>query len=89
MKRYLDDDSECEVNVSYVNRNGVYHTLEINQKFTEGIFDVCCKECVELIRANIWSGFKKETLKMAVDADIAYEKDIASKSAMNLYDHTS
>ena len=84
MKKFIDDTSECEINVSWVTKNTVIETLQENDnQFTNDMFDECVKECVELIRNNIWNGFKKSILKMAVDADINYE---AYKSKSNLMD---
>ena len=86
LKKFIGETSECEINISWVTKNTVIQTLTMNNnQFTDNIYDECVKECIELIRNNIWIGFKRSILKMAVDADINYD---AHKSKSNLMDNT-
>eukprot|EP00484_Ammonia_sp_Unknown_P027508 CAMPEP_0197032240 /NCGR_PEP_ID=MMETSP1384-20130603/10964_1 /TAXON_ID=29189 /ORGANISM="Ammonia sp." /LENGTH=473 /DNA_ID=CAMNT_0042461871 /DNA_START=36 /DNA_END=1457 /DNA_ORIENTATION=- len=81
MRKYFGPAAECEINVSYCEIENVRQTLKGNHHiFTEDIFDGCCNECVEMIRNNVWYGFKRSIMKMAVDADIHYHKLQHSKS---------
>mmetsp|Transcript_66048 Transcript_66048/g.105109 ORF Transcript_66048/g.105109 Transcript_66048/m.105109 type:complete len:424 (-) Transcript_66048:201-1472(-) len=75
MSKYIDRSAECEINVSYGHKAMIYYVLSENQNvFSNDIFDECCAECLELMRTNIWTGFKDSILKMAVDEDIHFEE---------------
>ena len=75
VQKYLDETSECEINVSYALKDELFNKLHQNSNyFTKDIFDECVQECLELIRGNVWNAFKREIVNMAGDADIEYGK---------------
>jgi len=68
MKKYVDQYSECEINVSYGAKQRIYTSLKENgNSFVIDVFDECAEECRELIQTNVWNGFKQTIMKMAVN----------------------
>eukprot|EP01084_Bolivina_argentea_P310553 537414_1 len=75
IEKYISATCACEINVSWVAKSEVYNRLDVDSGvFSADIFDNCAKQCVELIRYNRWTAFKRSILKLAVDVDMNYEK---------------
>lgn len=67
LKRYIDKDAECEINVTDVHKVAIYERLnENNHVFEKDVFDLCLMECKDFIKRNIWHSFKKSVMKMAM-----------------------
>ena len=87
LKRYLDHSSECEINVSYALKDELFHKLAENGNiFTRDIFDDCVKDVVQLIRQNVWNGFKASIMKMALDEDINFQPKMINLSTTKILD---
>eukprot|EP00484_Ammonia_sp_Unknown_P020854 CAMPEP_0197029000 /NCGR_PEP_ID=MMETSP1384-20130603/8548_1 /TAXON_ID=29189 /ORGANISM="Ammonia sp." /LENGTH=452 /DNA_ID=CAMNT_0042458091 /DNA_START=56 /DNA_END=1414 /DNA_ORIENTATION=+ len=75
MTKYFDSTAECEINISYSAKETVKEKLNKHQNvFAADIFDECLQEVTDLIRTNIWHGFRGSIQKMAVHDDVYFEE---------------
>jgi len=84
MAKFFDPTAECEINISWSAKQAVYETLKQHQSvFAADIFDQCMREVLDLIRNNIWLGFRSSIQKIAVIHDVYYEEiqDCKSRAA--------